>query len=146
MRRIPTCRIALMATVLINWSTSCVQNKVDAVQNRMDVAQNKGHEQVDIVAVAASPDHEFIAASYIVSGGGGAGYVYKVVNLRREGEPFNPEKDIVFSVTKTSSITLIWEDNEHLLIKHSNPGSIYKQLKEWGSERKISISYSIEPG
>jgi hypothetical protein len=72
---------------------------------------------------------------------GGGGYVYKVVNLRKKGERFDSKKGVIFSVTGTRDITLSWEGNDHLRVKHSKVGNVYTQIREWGSDKRVRISY-----
>ena len=97
-------------------------------------------EDVDIVTTSASPNKEYIATIYIVSGGGAAGYVYRLVNIRKRGEPFDPKKGIVFHMSGARELGLTWEDDKHLSIKHSKDAHIHIQAKEWG-EGKVQIQY-----
>jgi hypothetical protein len=101
----------------------------------------KPEEQIDIIATATSPSNDHVATVYTVSGGGAAGYAYRVVNLRKQSETFNPKKGVIFSATGTREVTCRWEDNEHLMVNHSKAGNIYTQAKEWGSDKIIRISY-----
>lgn len=97
---------------------------------------------IDIISTMVSPNKEYVATNYYISGGGAAGYVYRLVNLRRQQEKFDPKKGIVFQVTHTENITVTWEDNAHMTIKYSKPSSLLTQVKEWGTgERKIQIHY-----
>jgi hypothetical protein len=105
---------------------------------------NKADEDVNILSTSMSPDKEYIATFYNVSGGGAAGYAYMLVNLRRNDKPFNPKEGVIFQMTGVYQISLRWDDNEHLTVRHSKPAAIYLQEKEWGNERKIRISYVEE--
>lgn len=100
---------------------------------------------VDIISTTVSPDKEIVATVYYISGGGAAGYVYRLVNLRRRGGTFNPRKGIVFQVTRSENIMVTWEDDSHLAIKYSKPSSLLTQVKEWDAgKRKVHISYAEE--
>lgn len=101
----------------------------------------KVEEQIEIVTTNPSPSGEFVATLYVVSGGGAGGYVYKVVNLRKKDERFDPKKGIVFSAAGSVDITISWEGNDHFKVKHSKVGNIYTQAKEWGRDKKVRISY-----
>jgi hypothetical protein len=105
---------------------------------------NNGHEDVVTVTTAGSPNNEHVATVYNVSGGGAAGYVYNCVNLRKREEPFESKTGIVFTASGTRRITAVWQDDEHLIIRHSKSAGIYKNAEEWGSDRKIRISYAEE--
>ncbi len=124
------CYVVVTTFVLVNWTAahSCSQ-------------KNKKVEDVDIISTAPSPSQDYVATIYIVSGGGAGGYVYKVINLRKKAQRFDHKKGIIFSVTGTRDVTLSWEGNDHLMIKHSNVGNIYTQAKEWGSDKRVRISY-----
>jgi hypothetical protein len=74
------CYIALTSFALLNWV--CIQG----------CTQEKTHEQVDIITTTVSTNKEYVATIYVVSGGGAAGYVYKLVNLRKRQEPFDSKK------------------------------------------------------
>lgn len=123
--------VVMTTFVLVSWvaARGCTQKN------------KRVKEQVDIVSMTTSPNKEYVATIYTVSGGGAAGYVYKVVNLRKKAERFDPKKGIIFSITGAGEVALSWGDNEHLTIKHSKAGNVYAQAKEWGSEKKIRISY-----
>ena len=100
---------------------------------------------VDIISTVVSPDEEHVATVYNISGGGAAGYVYRLVGLRRHADTFNRKEGIVFQVTHTENITATWEDDAHLTIRYSKPSSLLTQVKEWGTgERKIHINYVEE--
>ena len=101
----------------------------------------KVKEQIEILSTATSSSNDYVATVYTVSGGGAAGYVYKVVNLRKQAESFDPKKGIIFSASGTREVSLQWEDNESLVVKHSKAGNIYTQAKQWGSGKKIRITY-----
>jgi len=100
---------------------------------------------VDIISTIVSPNKEYVATIYYISGGGAAGYVYGLVNLRRQEDTFNPKKGIIFQVTHTQNITVMWKDDVHLMIKHSKPSSLLTQAKEWSAgAQKIYIHYTEE--
>lgn len=107
-------------------------------------SSNKAGEDVNILSTSMSPDKEYIATSYNVSGGGGAGYAYMLVNLRKNDTQFNPKEGVICQMTGGYQISLRWDDNEHLTVRHSKPAAIYLQAKEWGNERRIRISYVEE--
>jgi hypothetical protein len=109
-----------------------------AAEHACTQRNKKIEEQLDIVTTATSPSQEYVATLYIVSGGGAGGYAYKVINLRKRGERFDPKKGVIFSVTGTRDVTLSWDGNDHLLVKYSKLGNIYAQAKEWG---RVRISY-----
>lgn len=104
--------------------------------------QDRAQEQVDIVTTIPSPNKEYLATVYVVSGGGAAGYVYKLINLRKQEEPFDSKKGIIFLVTRTRALDLTWQDNQHVTVKHSKPGDVYTKATMWDS--KIRISYVEE--
>jgi len=110
----------------------------------LSCGSNNAGEDVNILSTSRSPDNEYIATFYNVSGGGGAGYAYMLVNLRRKDKPFNPKEGVIFQMTGAYQVTLRWDDNEHLTIRHSKPAAVYVQAQEWGNERRIRISYVEE--
>ncbi len=124
--------LALTLGVCLNGSilNSCVSKSV--------------RDDVNILASSMSPDKEYIATFYNVSGGGAAGYVYMFVNLRRNSEPFDPKKGIIVQMTRCYEIHMKWDDNEHLTVSRSKNATTYLQLSEWGTERKIHIRYIEE--
>lgn len=127
------CSIILLSSACFNLAAikSCDTKSSDA--------------DVDIISTTASPNKEYVATIYYISGGGAAGYVYRLVNLSRRGDTFNPKKGIIFQVTHTKNITVIWEDDAHMTIKYSKPSSLLTQVREWGTgERKIHIQYMEE--
>lgn len=101
-------------------------------------------DEVNILTSSASPDNEYVATFYNVSGGGAAGYVYMLVNLRRRSEPFDPKEGIIVQMTRSYEVNLKWDDNEHLTVGHSKEATMYLQVKEWGTKRKIQIRYVEE--
>jgi len=117
------------ALLLVNWSAAqgCIQRR--------------SKEEVRIITTAISPNKEYVATVYVVSGGGAAGYVYKVVNLRKRADRFDPKKGIVFSGTRVPEISLTWADNEYVTVKHSKAGNVYTQAKQWGDRGQIRINY-----
>ena len=98
-------------------------------------------EQVDIVTASVSPNRDYLATVYIVWGGGAAGYVYRVVNIRKRGERFDPKKGIVLHMSSKSNPTVAWDTNEHLVIQHSKAATIYKQERQWGDKVKVKVDY-----
>jgi hypothetical protein len=98
-------------------------------------------EQVDIVTISVSPNRDYLATVYIVWGGGAAGYVYRVVNVRKHGERFDPKKGIVLHMSSKSNPTVAWDGNEHLVIQHSKAATIYKQERQWGDKVKVKVDY-----
>lgn len=122
--------IVLASVALLNWV--CVQG----------FTQDNAQEQVDIVTTIPSPNKEYLATIYVVSGGGAAGYVYKIINLTKREDPFDSKKCIVFLVTRTRALALTWQDNQHVTVKHSQPGGVYTKATLWDS--KIRISYVEE--
>ena len=103
--------------------------------------QKRSKEEVRIITTAISPNKEYVATAYVVSGGGAAGYVYRVVNLRKRADRFDPKKGVVFSGTRVPEISLTWNDNEHVTVKHSKAGNIYTQSRQWGDRGQIRINY-----
>lgn len=129
-------RFAYHAVLVIFVLSNCVATQ--------GCAQHKADGRVDIVVTSASPDQEYVATVYTVSGGGAAGYIYRLVNLRRHGEPFDPEKGIIFQATRTQNITVTWRGGESLTISYSKPGSVLTKVEEWTGGRKIRIGYVEE--
>jgi hypothetical protein len=117
------------ALLLVNWTVA------------QGCTQKRSKEEVKIITTAISPNKEYVATVYVVSGGGAAGYVYNVVNLRKQGERFDPRKGVIFSATRARDVGLSWEDNEHLTVRYSKAEGIYAQDKKWGSRKEIHISY-----
>jgi hypothetical protein len=124
------CYIVLTSVALLNWV--CVQG----------CTQDTAQERVDIVTTIPSPNKEYLATVYVISGGGAAGYVYKLINMRKREEPFDSKKGIIFLVTRTRALTLTWQDNQHVTVKHSKPDGVYTKANLWDS--KIHISYVEE--
>lgn len=127
------CYIVVTTFVLANWTAAhgCTHRNREV------------KEQIDIVATATSPGNDYVATVYTVWGGGAAGYVYKVINLRKQADTFDPNEGVIFSVTGTREVTFWWEDNDHLMVKHSKAGNIYIQAEEWGNGKKVSIRYVV---
>ena len=98
-------------------------------------------EQVDIVTANASPNRDYLATVYIVWGGGAAGYVYRVVNIRKRGERFDPKRGIVLHMSSKSNPTVAWDANEHLVIQYSKAATIYRQERQWGDKVKVKVDY-----
>jgi hypothetical protein len=118
--------------ILLAWASmnACTHNNVD--------------EDIDIVTTGASPNNKYLATAYNVSGGGGAGHIYNLVNLRKQGEPFESKQGVIFVASGTHKITPVWQDDEHLIIKHSKASGIYTKAGEWGSDNKVLIRYVEE--
>jgi len=91
--------------------------------------------------MSASPNKEYLATVYIVWGGGAAGYVYRLVNIRKRSDPFDPKKGIVFYMTGATDLNLEWENNEHLIVTYSKLANVYTQAKAWGDKGEVQISY-----
>lgn len=96
---------------------------------------------VGVVRTSSSPNKSHLATVYVVSAGGAAGYAYRLVNIRGSSDPFDPEKGIVFQMTGAGELDVMWEDDEHLTVKHPKSANVYTQAMAWGSERKVQISY-----
>ena len=118
-----------IALLLVNWSAT------------QGCTQRRSKEQVKIIATAISPNKEYVATVYVISGGGAAGYVYNVVNLRKRADRFDPKKGVVFSGTRIPEISLTWDNNEQVTVKHSKSGNIYTQAKQGGDRGQIRINY-----
>ncbi len=85
---------------------------------------DSGFKGSDIIMVAntVSPNHGFIASTYVNSGGGGAGWCEKMVNLRKSEEPFDSKKRLVFSSDCQSDVEVIWKGDDTAMIKYSTDG------------------------
>lgn len=118
-----------IALLLVNWTVA------------QGCTQKRSKEEVKIITTAISPNKEYVATVYVVSGGGAAGYVYDVINLRKQADRFDPKKGVVFSGTRVRDISLTWDDNEHVTVKYSKAEGIYARAKEWGDRGQIRINY-----
>lgn len=98
-------------------------------------------EDIAIVTSKNSPSKDYIATVYIASGGGAAGYVYRLVNIRNRSEPFNSEKGIVFQMAGATELNIDWKDNHHFIIEYAKGASIYTQEKTWGDEGMVQVIY-----
>lgn len=109
--------------------TSCDQTKSDK------------NEQVDIVTTSPSPNNEYLATVYVVWGGGAAGYVYRIVNIRKRSDPFNRTKGIVLHMSATTNPGVTWADDKNLMVTYSKLANVYTQSKTWGDKAEVQIIY-----
>ncbi|HZH29522.1 MAG TPA: hypothetical protein VEY11_01910 [Pyrinomonadaceae bacterium] len=81
-----------------------------------------------------------MATSYSMMGGGAAGWCYVYVKIRKRGEQFNPDGDIIFQTRCGVEPELKWQGENGLSIAYPREAAVYTQEKRWGGE-PVAISY-----
>ena len=99
------------------------------------------NEEVEVVATVESPSGAHVATVYTAWGGGAAGYVYSVVNIRSSADVFAPRKDVVFSATKAGEVRIEWETDNLLIVEHSRDASISVSNETWENGGGVRITF-----
>lgn len=95
----------------------------------------------------SSPERDYVATTYIDSGGGAAGWCYKLVSVHKKDERYREESEErvdelhVFSVRCSAEIEVKWLDTRKLQISYLNNGSLYLHQKKWSKDSAVSVSY-----
>lgn len=100
-----------------------------------------GSGEIYVKGVYPSPTGSLVATAYTVSGGGAAGYVYEVVNIRRTADPFDCESGVVF-VTTDAGAKVAWTGNDALSINGPGTASAITKLSSWGEDGRVHIEYA----
>ena len=96
---------------------------------------------VNVIASLTSPSQSYVATSFNSSGGGAAGWCYVYVNVRKQGENFNPDSGVVFQTRCEVTPDLKWESDKKLSIGYPADATVYTQETAWRSGEGIEISY-----
>lgn len=97
-----------------------------------------GGSEYKVIKATTSPANNYMATSYVVMGGGAAGWCYKQVNLRKLNQPFDADKN-VFTTRCNSELEVKWMDEDNLSIGYSDE-SLFKPETEW---EKVKVTYSL---
>jgi hypothetical protein len=86
----------------------------------------------------ASPDGATIADWYELSGGGAAGWVVDRVRLRPSTEPFQADRDDIFSAHSAYPVNMRWISNNELEVAYDKRGTLTTSQPRW---KQVAISY-----
>ena len=86
-----------------------------------------------------SPQGEWIADWYQLSGGGAAGWSADYVRVRRMTDNFSVSSDYVFSIISGDQLELRWTSETELHIEYPDDGTPTRVESHWNS---VSLSYS----
>ena len=105
----------------------------------------RSYDEYEIDATVNSPDGEFVATLYSVSGGGGLGYCESMVSVTPSTIPFSVKRNKydVFQFNCNDKIKLIWKSKHWLVIDISSydlKWRDYWHIKEKDKSRKVEIS------
>ena len=99
---------------------------------------DEAKEDITIVDKIASPDNRLIATIYIASGGGAAGYAYRLIGIRKDKDSFNPNEGIVFQWTGATEVSFRWESNNQVEISYPKSANVYTKTEYFG---QVKIKY-----
>ncbi len=109
---------------------------VSALSNAFDLSS--GGSDYTIINSKISPNELYIADSYIMMGGGAAGWCYKLVKIKNQNESGMNDTEI-FRTRCSSELEVKWENEKNLDITYSEELP-FKPKTEWEGVR---ISYSL---
>ncbi len=107
-----------------------------ALSNALDIG--KGGSDYSDIQFITSPSKNYVATSFIKSGGGAAGWCYSVVEINKANEPSANNKEI-FKGRCSNKLQIKWLDENHLKIDYSEETPVWSQT-EW---EEVNISYSL---
>lgn len=87
-----------------------------------------------------SPDKQFIATFYAMSGGGAAGWQYQYVNVRRTGATFR-DAPWLAQLKNARDLRLSWLDASHLRVEYPDDARLDRRLASYKDGRSIALEY-----
>jgi hypothetical protein len=106
---------------------------LNAFYNAFDIGS--GGSDYKVINSTTSPNKNYAATSYEVTGGGAAGWCYKLIKII---EPSVIDK-MVFKSKCSTEIEVQWVGDNNLDISHSNE-TPFQSEAEWN---EVKISYSL---
>ncbi len=108
---------------------------------------------IKVTDTVASPDGEYVATTYLESGGNEYGWCFQRVCINTKASPFTEEKikkrgGFNFDITCKSKVDLHWQSNRELLINYSGISdeaglSIFQ--KPMSEDRQVRVTYLPKP-
>jgi len=99
----------------------------------------KGVSHYNIISSTASPIENYVATSYVVMGGGAAGWCYKLVKIGKQNEPFENSEEIL-KARCSNEMEVTWTNDNNLNIAYSEE-PLYESKTEWND---VKILYSLD--
>jgi hypothetical protein len=98
----------------------------------------------NIVAVndTPAPNQTYTTTTFTDTGGGAAGWCYRVVTVRKMIQAFDPDRNRVLNTQCDSAVEVAWKDESNLLITVSTPASSLSiSQKSWSDDKAVRIWY-----
>lgn len=100
-------------------------------------------QEVEIIDTSIAPNGLHVATVFHVTGGGAAGYAYRLVGMRARNDVFESKTGIVFQMTGSGKLSAAWKNDRLLQIQRPRDAVVYIAENTWGSAGEIEIEYTV---